>query len=410
MATQYTRIYTFTGQRNTRQRRNVPWTKFTVSGDTTHVMRQIVSIQYEHYHTSTSKPTWELMGRLVLSDGTYIDSNKQSHKFNSDVYKYTNTFETLPTEEQFAKVVAVQTIANDTAEPTNIGGGELYWRATAAEPMKLIVVFMEEPPTHYGPSVDKFNLTRVDADGAASDEGVYLRMDVKLSLLDASNKANSTVRVYYSTERYIDTATASYFTPKLTIDQMLLGIYGNTQAVPVTFSNGSKWYFALVFTCGEEVAVADASIGRAFASLHISPCSNGGVSIGGFSTSTEKNPKFEVHHPAHLYGGIAQIGDGSGSLLELMGVQVGSVPGNASTSGKTVDYDVVFSKPYSDVPVVTVGMMLGGELADSYYAGRLSIALISVSTTGFKARSYNYTASSQDVNIGFTWAAFGKIA
>lgn len=408
MATQYTRIYTFTGQRNNRGRRDVAWTKFTVSGDTAHTMRQIVAITYEHYHTSTEKPTWTLKGRLVLSDGSYIDSNTQSHKFNSDIYKYTNTFSALPTAEQFAKITAVQTIANDTAEPTSTGGGDLYWRATAAEPMKLIVTFLEEPPTHYGPGVDTFELTRVDANGAASNEGVYLRMDVKLSLLDASNKANSTVRIYYSTENNIDTETSPYFVPNLTINQMLAGIYGNTQAVPLTFSNGSKWYFALVFSCGGETAVDSVTIGRAFAALHISPCSTGGVAVGGFSTSAEGNPKFEVYPPAYFYGGIAQIGDGSGDLLGLIGIQAGSVPGQEVASGGTIDRDVQFNKPYAAAPHVVVGMTLNPD--DTHYSlGRMSCALISVSATGFTVRLYNYSGNSK-ATMGFTWAAFGVTA
>lgn len=409
MATQYTRTYTYTGQSNNNGRRNVAWTKFTVSGDTTHAIGQIVSITYEHYHTSTGSPTWTLKGRLILGDGSYIDSDEQSHKFSSDLYKYSNTFTTLPTAEQFAMITAVQTIANDTDESTSISGGSLYWRATASEPMKVIVTFVEEPPTYYGPAVDTFSLTRVNADGVASDEGVYLRMDVKLSLLDDSNKSNSVVRIYYSTTPTIDTSTDPYLIPDLTIDQMLSGIYGNTQAISLTFSNGSKWYFALVFICGDEVGVGNASIGRAFASLHISPCSTGGVAVGGFSSSTEGNPKFEVYNPIYAYGGFAQIGEGSGSLLELMGIQKGSVEGSVSVSGEMVDYEVTFDRPYSDAPVVVVGMMLGGALAENYYSARLSVALMSASATGFKVRTYNYSGSSGKANIGFAWAAFGTI-
>lgn len=412
MATQYTRIYTFTGQRNNKGRRDVAWTKFTVSGDTAHTMRQIVAVTYEHYHTSTEKPTWTLKGRLVLSDGSYIDSNTQSHKFNSDINKYTNTFSALPTAEQFAKITAVQTIANDTAEPTSTGGGDLYWRATAAEPMKVIVTFLEEPPTHYGPGVDTFELTRVDANGAASNEGVYLRMDVKLSLLDASNKANSTVRIYYSTENNIDTETSPYFVPNLTIDQMLAGIYGNTQAVPLTFSNGSKWYFALVFSCGGETAVDSVTIGRAFAALHISPCSTGGVAVGGFSTSAEGNPKFEAYPPAYFYGGIAQIGDGGKNAQQQLGIQSGSVAGSEINSGVVAEYSVVFEKPYNAAPFVVIGDMISGTDSElkSYYAGRVGCKLISVSATGFKAAAYNFVGNTYKINLGFNWAAFGTLA
>lgn len=409
MATQYTRIYTFTGQRNTRSRRNVAWTRFTVSGDTTHRIGQIVSIVYEHYHTSTEKPTWTLKGRLIFSDGSYIDSNTQSHKFNSDLYKYTNTFAMVPSAEKFAMITAVQTIANETAEPTSTSGGDLYWRATATEPMKVIITFVEEPPVFYGPKVDAFALTRVDSDGVPNNEGVYLRMDVKLSLVNTANKNNSTVRIYYGTEPTIDTSAAPHFTPNLTIDQMLSGIYGNTQAVPITFSNGSKWYFALVFTCGGETAVGSASVGRAFATLHVST-PTGSVAIGGFSTGTEGNPKFESYPPAYFYGGIAQIGDSSQDIFNVVGIQAGSVAGREVASGVTVDYDVAFEKPYKSAPHVVIGMMLGGELAAHYGSGRVSCALISASATGFKVRAYNYTGLSDRPVIGFTWAAFGKMA
>lgn len=409
MATQYTRIYTFTGQRNTRSRRNVAWTRFTVSGDTTHRIGQIVSIVYEHYHTSTEKPTWTLKGRLICSDGSYIDSNTQSHKFNSDLYKYSNTFATVPSAEKFAMITAVQTIANETAEPTSTSGGDLYWRATATEPMKVIITFVEEPPVHYGPKVNAFALTRVDSNGVPNNEGVYLRMDVKLSLVNTANKNNSTVRIYYGTEPTIDTSAAPHFTPNLTIDQMLSGIYGNTQAVPVTFSNGSKWYFALVFTCGGETAVGGASVGRALTTLCVST-PTGSVAIGGFSTGTEGNPKFESYPPAYFYGGIAQIGDGSQDIFNVVGIQAGNVAGETSTSGITKDYTVKFEKPYATPPVVVVGMQIGGRYATSYYMGRVSIALISVSTTEFVVRSYNVTENGNEVNIGFTWAAFGKMA
>jgi len=80
--------------------------------------------------------------------------------------------------------------------------------------------------------------------------------------------------------------------------------------------------FAEIFAEDHESTSVRLNVGRAFANLHLSGAQSGGVCFGGFSSSTEGNPKLESHYPAHLYGGIDRIGDG----WTLLAPAVGSTP------------------------------------------------------------------------------------
>lgn len=146
-------------------------------------------------------------------------------------------------------------------------------------------------------------------------------------------------------------------------------------------------------------------IGNVFTNVHLAGVSTGGVRFGGYSTAGEGTPKFECDYPAYLYGGIAQIGNGSGSLLELMGVQTGSSAAQSVTNSKTATVDVSFGKAYAEPPLVIANIV---SESDSYYLGRCNVAIQSVSTTGFTARLAN--GGSAAVVFGFNWAAFGTLA
>lgn len=267
------------------------------------------------------------------------------------------------------------------------------------------------PFTQYRPEIVKFDIFRSDDGVNENLESTTVYAKIRLAMNDSTGLADAPqLRVYYaqdrdpdSTSSYLDIGSAfGLIAENLNVDK--------TVRLTGTWSNGEDYYFKLYFSAGYEVTESKPDMAQRMAiPIYISE-NNSGVSIGQYSTATKDEPKFESRWPAYLYGGIAQIGDGSQNVFEVMGVQAGSVEGRTSTSGKTEEYDVVFSKAYAAAPVVVIGMQLGGALADSYYAGRLSCALISVSATGFKVRTYNYTASGDAVNIGFTWAAFGRIA
>ena len=74
--------------------------------------------------------------------------------------------------------------------------------------------------------------------------------------------------------------------------------------VPGTFVNGSVYSFLLVVSDGIETASAMCVVDRAFANLHLSGQSTGGVAIGKFSAATYGNPLFECEFPAVFGGGI----------------------------------------------------------------------------------------------------------
>lgn len=67
-----------------------------------------------------------------------------------------------------------------------------------------------------------------------------------------------------------------------------------------------------------ETASVTFLIGNVFTNVHLAGKKNGGVAFGKYSASTDDTPMFECNYPAYFYGGIAQIGDGSGNLLELL--------------------------------------------------------------------------------------------
>lgn len=141
MATTYRLTYKYTGQENTSATRSVALSKFTLSGDTDKPMGKITSITYIHYHTSTKTQSWGLRGRLTFSDGTNIVSDNVYEEISGNVVKFTNTFTTLPTPEQFKLVQNIETL--DTQGKTTVGGydGDLYWRANSSYPMYLYVDF-----------------------------------------------------------------------------------------------------------------------------------------------------------------------------------------------------------------------------------------------------------------------------
>lgn len=213
-----------------------------------------------------------------------------------------------------------------------------------------------------------------------------------------------TAKLYYSSVNNPPTASDSTATLNATIAQMLTGISGSTSAVTATFSNGSDWYFLLVVSNGYESNSATCSIPRAFANLHLSGCSTGGACFGGFSSSTENNPKLESYYPVYLYGGIAKVG-GSSDLLPSLGIQTGNSAAQSIASSGSTTASVTFPKPYSAPPVVVANI---ASTSTSYYLGRCNVVVQSVDATGFTALIAN--GGSSTLSIGFSWAAFGNLA
>lgn len=403
MATLYTRIYTYTGQGKwTADARTTPWSSFKETGDTDHSIGQLVSIQYEHYHASTSSRTWALAGQLTLSDGTTIQSDSVSKYIsgNSDVIKFVNTFTSLPSVSQFGSIASVQTLADGTSA----NNGVLTWRADSARPMRVIVSYYEEPPWVYHPQVESFELKRGTSDGVQDDSGTRALLTMKLSLASSSYASLSDVKLYYSTGTV--SASSSYYDLTGYISALLSGVSNNNSYISGTFDTDYDWNFLLVFSCGGEEAVASATLPNSAVMFHVS---ENGVAVGDQCTNTDAaNPIFECHLPAALYGGIVQIGSSSADTLTALGVQAGQV---APVSVELDGYQggtVTFAKAFSAVPSLATTLITDTESSSSitgYQGGECAVFIRNVTTTSFEYRIINGRGSAR--NLGFNWVAVG---
>lgn len=343
MATEYTITYTFTGQDNTSGNRSVPLSRFAASGDTNKTIAQITSIQYVHYHTSAGSMNWGLRGRLVFGNGSIFTSDQIYNHIDGDVVRYVNTFAELPTAEQlaalsenqglltvkeFTDLATIQTL--DTQGKSTSGGysSKLYWRATSKYPMQLIIKFIDVPPVVYAPKVDKFEVTRCNADGVQDKEGEFLATTLKLSIGDAAglNLEGIQCRIYYAANAYPQIGSPQYVDVTSRISELINGVNLNIGILSGRWDLAHIWNFAAVFVVDKETAIATTSAARGTTSLHISGEPGGGAAVGGFSTGTTDNPKFESYVPAHLYGGIEGVTIYSASEVKTGGRWIDGKP------------------------------------------------------------------------------------
>lgn len=327
MATEYKIIFTYTGQDNTSGSRSVARSKFKKTGDTGRKIGQIKSIKYEHWHTSTKAANWALRGRLVFSDGTTITSNTVTHTISGTKVKYTNTFTKLPTPEQFALLKTVQTLDSKGKTTADGYSAKLYWRANSNNPMRLIVTFIEEQPVVYAPKVDSFSVVRTDASGNPSREGLYIRTSLKLSIGNSAGLSGASCKIYYAADAQPVVGVSQSIDLTSKISSLMTGISNDPNILTGVWNVGNTWFFTAVFATGEEAAVSDVMyVERGTTSMHISGEPGGGVCIGGFSTGTTANPKFESRVPAHFYAGVEGVTNYSTDEVKTGGTWIDGKP------------------------------------------------------------------------------------
>lgn len=327
MATEYKIIFTYTGQDNTSAARSVARSKFKKTGDTGRKIGQIKSITYEHWHTSDKAANWALRGRLVFSDGTSITSNTVTHTISGTKVKYTNTFTKLPTPEQFALLKAVQTLDSKGKTTADGYSAKLYWRANSDNPMRLIVTFIEEPPVVYAPKIDAFGVVRCDASGNPSEEGQYIRTSLKLSVGNSVDMYGVSCKIYYAADAQPVVGVSQSVDLTSKISSLMTGVTNDPNILTGVWGVGNTWFFTVVFTAGEETAVSDVMyVERGTTSMHISGEPGGGVCIGGFSTGTTSDPKFESRVPAHFYAGVEGVTNYSADEVKTGGTWIDGKP------------------------------------------------------------------------------------
>ncbi|MBQ8506560.1 MAG: H-type lectin domain-containing protein [Clostridia bacterium] len=402
MAVLYTRVYTYTGQSGwTAGARSVPWSDFTASGDTDRSIGQLVSIRYEHYHASTSHKDWALQGKLAFSGGSVTSDTITNTIGSGDVVKYVNTFTSLPTLSQFNALTAVETLYGGSSAQT--ASPYLTWHATSTHPIRVVVGFYEEPPWVYHPRIEEFALERGTSSGVQDDSGTRALLTLRLSLASASYASYAALKLYYSSGAV--STSSSYVDLSAYISALLGGVTRNSSYITLSFDADYDWSFLLVFSCLGESASATAMLPNDFVALHISPCATGGVSIGDLSTATEGDPKFEVHHPAYLYGGIAQIGSGGGDIAAMLGIQTGVTEAVARTSNGTTELAVSFPRAYSAAPHVMVSFDTSDLSTPTGPFGSYQLSVAAVTASGFTLRMS--AATSTNFSPKVRWLAIG---
>lgn len=147
----------------------------------------------------------------------------------------------------------------------------------------------------------------LDAWRYPDDEGVNLAATMKVELADGSNADRFTATMHYAQDGKATTSSPVF---NMNVDRDVLfgvGYSSNTAILPGTFNNGSVFSFLLVVSDGYETVTAQITVDRAFANLHLSGKTTGGVAFGRFSTAQQGVPKFECDYPAYFYGGIEGV-------------------------------------------------------------------------------------------------------
>lgn len=175
------------------------------------------------------------------------------------------------------------------------------------------------------------NAVRCTELGTPSDEGDHVLIAVKLdanATLLRMEKLDypSAPAVYLGTDKE-GMAVGTSNSYGLTLQNCQAGIYefainpstgkvtnnlasGVSPKISDTISASSNYYLKIAFNDPYEPCSAIVSIPRAFANVHLSEYSGGGVCFGGYSKSaSEMKALFETYYPTRLYRGVEQIGE-----------------------------------------------------------------------------------------------------
>ena len=163
------------------------------------------------------------------------------------------------------------------------------------------------------PTITNAEFERYSLSGSTykkNDEGSYVLGKLAISLASGRSASDITVKKAVVSSSAGTTQTITLSASVLT---SALSASGYSETAPGLFSSinfNTAYNYTITFTIGDayETAVFVVLIARAFANMHLSGLSTGGVAFGRFSSATLNNPKLESDYPAYLYGGIRDFG------------------------------------------------------------------------------------------------------
>lgn len=404
MAEILTRTYTYTGKSSwTAGESAVALSSFAVSGDKRPIT-QILSISASWYRYHDTSSTVVHGAELVFSGGTTLNSNGVTQRKDQGIFKIESSFMDMPG----ASIWKEANITLRTTLSTKLTS--VYWRATSSQPMVLTITYTS---SEFKPYITNAKLYRANSLGAAADDGTNLSFKATLAVEKTGKDGNGsgTFKIY-SGDSAASTTTQVY---SRSVSGSTSGV--TVSAAPIselTVGSGEKKWFRMEFAytaktesgvSSTETASVTFLITNVFTNVHLAGKKKGGVAFGKYSESTDETPMFECNYPAYFYGGIAQIGDGSGNLLELLGVEHGSIASMTLTGETTSTKTVTFPRAFSAAPDV-VATFDSSNI--SSFSGRwdyLTLTVYNITATGFTIRVHNGTTKS--FTPGIRWIAVG---
>lgn len=356
---------------------------------------------------------------LAVARLAYVDSIPVLYNEYSQTFEYTFTIEDKTTSRLEDLIEALNSDPNTRALPIAISVSTFTNGSTGIGPTYTEIPGAYIMRTRCNPMISRFLMERaaISADGSyyLSDEGEYISATAKLAMDDPAESGNMALTLYYAEGREATQADASI---SLTgqISALLTGVTDSTSLIPGTFSNGSDWYFLLVFGDTYESTAAAYSIARAFANVHLSGAKTGGVCFGGFGTSTEGDPKLESYFPANFYAGIEGVTNYAAGEVKTGGTWIDGKPIYRSVIEIGAKTAAIQAVDVSDLNIETYIDLRGMFYAQSEYAdGYVFPAPAATAATNYiiqleaqNRRTIHIATTSRTWNSGFLIVEYTK--
>ena len=402
MAEILTRTYTYTGQSGWKSgESSVALSSFSKSGNDQPIT-QILSISASWYRYHDTSSTVVHAAELVFSNGTTLKSNGVTKRGDQGIFKIESSFMDMPDAANWVE----SRITLRTTLSTKLN--HVYWHATSDQPMALTITYLS---SEFKPYIKKAAIFRADSIGGAADEGAFLNFKATVGVeklgkdIDGSKQLSGTLVIYDENgdQCFAESVNLNESTLDAKLSEAKFASIGSSAATfRLVFS-----YYAKLNTSNYSTETAELSfrVNSLFTNVHLAGTKKGGVAFGQYSTSSDNTPKFECKYPAYFYGGIAQIGNGSGDLLALLGVEHGSIASMTLAGETTSTKTVTFPRAFAAAPDVVATF---DSSSIGTFSGRwdyLTLTVSGVTATGFTIRVHNGTSTS--FAPGIRWIAVG---
>lgn len=193
----------------------------------------------------------------------------------------------------------------------------------------------------YEPTIKEFDAER-SIGNVLNDEGTNLLTSISLGLNAGSRPELMTLKLLY---RNSNKPEEGWYSTDLT-SKVNDALASKIQVVMTSYTFATNTDYDLILQFGDQYESVEMPlyVSRAFANVHLSGKSLGGVCFGSFSKSTDTNPLFECYYPAKFFNGIDGVTNYSKDEILTGGIWIDGKPIyrkvveiNVTTTGSRVD-------------------------------------------------------------------------